>query len=121
MAASHQALTAEILRLDTALDKLARHAAPKEFLAKRGVAIQVTTALLATTGDNPVAAHRGELRCPAHRALRETLRPTPSPARRPTRPRSTLALHHRVTSDRGRTEIGVRVRFSGVSLQVCKG
>src|SRR6266568_4887500 len=92
MAASHQALTAEILRLDTALAKL-------------GVAIQVTTALLATTGDNPVAAHRGELRGRAHRALRETLRPTPSPARRPTRPRSTLALHHRVTSDRARTAL----------------
>jgi transposase len=53
VARRHQALTAEIAQLDTALAKLVKHAAPKELLAKQGVATQVASALLATVGDNP--------------------------------------------------------------------
>jgi transposase len=53
-----QQLTAEITRLDTMLDELVRHAAPEGFLAKRGVATQVTAALLVTTGDNPGRVRR---------------------------------------------------------------
>lgn len=53
VARRHQALTAEIAQLDTALAKLVKHAAPKELLAKQGVATQVAGALLATVGDNP--------------------------------------------------------------------
>jgi transposase len=49
----HQQLTAEITRLDTMLDELVRHAAPAQFLAKKGVATQVAAALLVTAGDNP--------------------------------------------------------------------
>ena len=49
----HQQLTAETTRLDTMLDELVRHAAPAQFLAKKGVATQVAATLLATTGDNP--------------------------------------------------------------------
>jgi transposase len=49
----HQELTAEIARLDTALGELLTRAAPKEFLAKKGVGTQVASALLATVGDNP--------------------------------------------------------------------
>ena len=49
----HQDLAAEIARLDTALEELLTRAAPKQLLAKRGVAAQVAAALLATAGDNP--------------------------------------------------------------------
>jgi transposase len=52
VAQRHQALAAEIARLDTALEELLTHA-PPEFLAKQGVATQVAATLLATTGDNP--------------------------------------------------------------------
>ena len=52
VARRHQELTAEIARLDAALEDLVAHA-PAEFLAKRGVATQVAATLLATTGDNP--------------------------------------------------------------------
>ena len=41
VARRHQQLTAEITRLDAMLDELVRHAAPEQFLAKRGVATQV--------------------------------------------------------------------------------
>ena len=53
VARRHQELTAEIARLDAALGKLVQHAAPDRFLAKRGVATQVASTLLATVGDNP--------------------------------------------------------------------
>jgi len=53
VARRHQQLTAEIARLDAALDELVRRAAPKQLLAKRGVATQVAAALLVTAGDNP--------------------------------------------------------------------
>jgi transposase len=53
LARRHQQLAAEITRLDAMLDELVRHAAPAQFLAKRGVATQVTATLLVTTGDNP--------------------------------------------------------------------
>jgi len=53
VARRHQQLTAEITRLDTMLDELVRHAAPAQFLAKKGVATQVAAALLVTAGDNP--------------------------------------------------------------------
>src|SRR5205823_10437380 len=49
----HQQLTAEIARLDAALEELVTHAAPKQLLAKQGVATQVAATLLATAGDNP--------------------------------------------------------------------
>jgi transposase len=53
VARRHQDLTAEIARLDAALEELLTHAAPPELLAKQGVATQVAATLLATTGDNP--------------------------------------------------------------------
>ena len=53
VARRHQQLTAEITRLDTMLDELVRHAAPAQFLAKKGVATQVAATLLVTAGDNP--------------------------------------------------------------------
>jgi len=53
VARRHQALTAEITRLDTSLEALAEHAAPPGFLAKKGVGTQVASILLATAGDNP--------------------------------------------------------------------
>jgi|SRR5579859_7023803 len=53
VARRHQALTAEIAQLDAALAALVTDAAPPRLLAKRGVAIQVAGALLATLGDNP--------------------------------------------------------------------
>jgi transposase len=53
VARRHQQLTAEIARLDAALEELITRAAPKQFLAKQGVATQVAATLLATTGDNP--------------------------------------------------------------------
>ena len=49
----HQVLTAEIARLDAALEELLARAAPAEFLAKQGVATVVAATLLATAGDNP--------------------------------------------------------------------
>src|SRR5215471_804796 len=53
VARRHQALTAEIAQLDTALETLAGHAAPAGFLARKGVGTQVTATLLVTAGDNP--------------------------------------------------------------------
>jgi transposase len=53
VARRHQALTAEIAQLDTALETLAGHAAPAGFLARKGVGTQVAAALLVTAGDNP--------------------------------------------------------------------
>jgi transposase len=58
VARRHQQLTAEITRLDTMPEELVRHAAPEEFLAKRGVATQVAATLLVTTGDNPGRVRR---------------------------------------------------------------
>jgi transposase len=58
VARRHQQLTAEITRLDTMLEELVRHAAPEEFLAKRGVATQVAATLLVTAGDNPGRVRR---------------------------------------------------------------
>jgi transposase len=52
LARRHQALGAEIDRLDTALAKLAPKVAPA-LLARRGVGTQVAGALLITAGDNP--------------------------------------------------------------------
>jgi transposase len=51
LARRHQALTAEIDRLDQVLDRLVREAAP-ELLALRGVGTDVAGALLVTAGDN---------------------------------------------------------------------
>jgi transposase len=53
VACRHQELAAEIARLDAAPGELVTHAAPAGFLAKQGVATQVTATLLATAGDNP--------------------------------------------------------------------
>ena len=53
VARRHQELTAEIARLDAALEELLSRAAPQEFLARKGVATQVASTLLATIGDNP--------------------------------------------------------------------
>jgi transposase len=53
VARRHQALTAEIAQLDTALEALARHAAPAGFLARAGIGTQVASILLTTAGDNP--------------------------------------------------------------------
>ena len=53
VARRHQALTAEITQLDTALETLLAHAAPAGFLAKTGVGARVAAALLVTAGDNP--------------------------------------------------------------------
>jgi len=53
VARRHQALTAEIAPLDTALETLAGHAAPAGFLARKGVGTQVAATLLVTAGDNP--------------------------------------------------------------------
>ena len=53
VARRHQALTAEIAQLDTALEALLEHAAPPGFLARTGVGARVAAALLVTTGDNP--------------------------------------------------------------------
>ena len=53
VARRHQALSAEIARLDTALAELIAQTAPKEFLAKKGIATQSASTLLATVGDNP--------------------------------------------------------------------
>jgi transposase len=53
VARRHQVLSAEIARLDAELEGLLRRTAPKQLLAKRGIATQVASTLLATTGDNP--------------------------------------------------------------------
>ena len=53
VARRHQALTAEIAQLDTALETLLAHAAPAGFLARKGVGTQVAATLLVTAGDNP--------------------------------------------------------------------
>jgi transposase len=53
VARRHQALTAEITQLDTALETLLAHAAPAGFLAKTGVGTRVAATLLVTAGDNP--------------------------------------------------------------------
>src|SRR5215467_2254301 len=58
VARRHQQLTAEIARLDAALDELVTRAAPAGFLAKKGVATQVAATLLATAGDNPGRVRR---------------------------------------------------------------
>ena len=58
VARRHQALSAEIARLDAALEELLTCAAPAELLAKQGVATQVAATLLATTGDNPGRVRR---------------------------------------------------------------
>lgn len=53
VARRHQALTAEIAQLDTALQALVHHAAPAGFLAKTGVGTRSAARLLVTAGDNP--------------------------------------------------------------------
>jgi transposase len=53
VARRHRELTAEIARLDAALDELLAHAAPPKLMAKQGVATQVAATLLVTAGDNP--------------------------------------------------------------------
>jgi transposase len=53
VARRHQALTAEIAQLDTALETLLTHAAPAGFQTKTGVGTQVAATLLVTAGDNP--------------------------------------------------------------------
>ena len=58
VARRHQALTADIARLDDALDDLTRRAAPPRLLAANGVATQVASTLVVTTGDNPGRVRR---------------------------------------------------------------
>jgi transposase len=53
VARRHQALSAEITRLDAALEQLVTRTAPSQFLAKKGIATQSASTLLATVGDNP--------------------------------------------------------------------
>jgi transposase len=53
VARRHQALTAEIAQLDTALETLLTHAAPAGFPAKTGVGTRSAASLLVTAGDNP--------------------------------------------------------------------
>ena len=53
VARRHHELSAEIARLDAALEKVLQRAAPQRLLAKQGVATQVAATLLVTTGDNP--------------------------------------------------------------------
>ena len=53
VARRHQELTAEIARLDAALEKLLTRTAAEQYLAKQDVATRVAATLLATTGDNP--------------------------------------------------------------------
>ena len=53
VARRHQALSAEIARLDAALGQLVTRTAPSKFLAKKGIATQSASTLLATVGDNP--------------------------------------------------------------------
>jgi len=49
----HQALSAEIARLDAAVKELVTLAAPQQFLAGQGVAAPTASTLLVTVGDNP--------------------------------------------------------------------
>jgi transposase len=58
LARRRQQLAEEITGLGAALDELVTRAAPKELLAKRGVATQVAASLLITTGDNPGRVRR---------------------------------------------------------------
>jgi len=58
VARRHQALTAEITRLDAPLSDLIRHTAPQRLLARNGVATQVASALVVTAGDNPGRVRR---------------------------------------------------------------
>jgi transposase len=53
VARRYQDLTAEITRLDAALDQLVGQAAPPRFLALQGVATHTAAALIAAAGDNP--------------------------------------------------------------------
>jgi transposase len=53
VARRHHELTAEITRLDAALEEPITRAAPAGFLAKRGVATVAAATLLVTAGDNP--------------------------------------------------------------------
>jgi transposase len=53
VARRHQALSAEIARLDAALEELVTRAAPQQFLARQGIAAQAASTLLITVGDNP--------------------------------------------------------------------
>src|SRR5262249_27165023 len=53
VARRHQALTAEIAQLDTALETLLAPPAPAGFRAKNGVGTRVAATLLVTAGDNP--------------------------------------------------------------------
>jgi transposase len=64
VARRHQALTAEITQLGTALETLLAHTAPAGFQTKTGVGTRVAATLLATAGDNP-----GRLRTEASSAL----------------------------------------------------
>ena len=98
VACRHQALTAEIARLDAALEELVTHAAPAEFLAKPGVASGVAAPLLATTGDNPGRVPRR----PASPRCAAPARWTPPPASR-SATGSTVAAAGRPTPRRGRS------------------
>ena len=53
VARRHQALTAEITQLGTALETLLAHTAPAGFQTKTGVGTRVAATLLVTAGDNP--------------------------------------------------------------------
>jgi transposase len=53
VARRHQALSAEIARLNAALEPLVTSAAPSQFLVRQGIATQSASTLLATAGDNP--------------------------------------------------------------------
>jgi transposase len=53
VARRHQALSAEITQLDTAMETLLQDAAPAGFLARTGVGTRSAATLLVTAGDNP--------------------------------------------------------------------
>jgi transposase len=89
VARRHHELAAEIARLDAALEELLSHAAPKQLLAKQGVATQVAATLLATAGDNPGRVRRGASfaaprgASPVDASSGKQLRHRPQPRRRP--------------------------------------
>jgi transposase len=58
VARRHQALTAEIARLDAVLGDLTRRPSPPRLLAANGVATQVASTLVVTAGDNPRRVRR---------------------------------------------------------------
>src|SRR5207247_9637169 len=106
VARRHQQLAAEIARLDAAPGELLTRAAPKQLLAKQGVATQVAATLLATARRQPQPGpHRGQLRRAVRRQpgrclLRQAAAPPAQPRRRPARQlRAADDRHDRLAHD----------------------